>query len=108
MALSCNIPFFVSKILIRNLVARAQYELDMPDELQVELQAHQHHLRDEKLTEDRRQHLQTFITVMRQLGELKGNYNAKKLKQLSEQVEMQKGFANKKWFQEKIRELQRG
>jgi hypothetical protein len=77
----------------------------MLDELEVELYAHRHHIKDEKLTEERRDHLETFITVMKQLAELKGNYNRGKLINLSRQVDGHKGFANKKWFQEKIKEL---
>jgi len=107
LSLSCNIPFFVVKILLRNLVARIQYELDMLDELQILLRSMQHHLKDEKLTEDRRQHLQTFITMMRQLCELKGNYNRPKLEELSNKLEMHKGFADKKWFREKLMEIQK-
>ena len=105
MALSCNINFFIAKILIRNLIARIQYELGMLDELKVELELHRHHLSDEKLTEDRRQHLKTFITVMRRLGDLRRTYNDEKLMQLSDFVDAQKSFANRRWFQEKIREL---
>jgi hypothetical protein len=105
LALTSKVPFFVSKIILRNLIARAHYELGMLDELEVELYAHRHHIKDEKLTEERRDHLETFITVMKQLAELKGNYNRGKLINLSRQVDGHKGFANKKWFQEKIKEL---
>ena len=105
LGLACKIPYFVSKVLIRNLVARTQYELGMLDELYIELHAHRHHTKDEKLTAERRHHLETFITVMKQLADLKGNFNREKLIALSAHVESQKGFANKKWFQEKISEL---
>ena len=105
MALSCKIPFPVSKILIRNLVARSQYELGMLYELQTELDTHRHHLKDEKLTEDYREKFQLFIQVMRPLAELKGNYNLKKLEALSRSVDKEKIFASKWWFQRKIKEL---
>jgi len=106
LALSSNIPFFASKILIKNLVARAHYELGMLDELQIELDTYRHHLKDERISDERRQHFQAFINTMRQLAELKGNHNQEKLMDLYNQVEAQKGLANRKWFQEKIKELQ--
>jgi len=105
LALSSKVPAFVTKIILRNLIARIHYELGMLDELEVELIAHRHHVRDEKLTDDRRDHLETFIDVMKQLAELKGNYNKHKLISLSKQVDGHRGFANKKWFQQKIEEL---
>ncbi len=70
MAVSCKIPFPVAKILIRNLVARIQYELGMLEEMYTELETHRHHLKDENLGEDYRLKLYTFTTVLRQLGEL--------------------------------------
>jgi hypothetical protein len=105
LALSCKVPFFISKILLRNLVARIQYELGMWDELQVGFAAYTHHLNDERFTDERKQFFQKFIKAMRQLCELNASYNGEKLMQLSNLVDTQKGFANKKWFKEKIKAL---
>jgi len=105
LALSCNIVFPIAKILIHNLVARIHYELGMLDELQTELDKHRHHLKDDKLTDDYRQKFQTFIQVLRQLGELKGNFNREKLEDLSLMINRQPTFASQWWLQKKIKEL---
>jgi hypothetical protein len=105
MALSSNITRFVTKILLRNLIARCQYELGMIDELRQELGNYKHHQKDEKLTEQRRNYFQVFATNLRLLIDLKENYTREKWARLSEQVELQKGSANRNWFQEKLTEI---
>jgi len=105
MALSCNETHFVAKVLIRFLVARSQYELEMMDELRTELDSLRHHLADEKLTAERRQHLQMFVTALRNLAELKSTLSREKWLLLSKQVEEQKGLANHSWFKLKVEEL---
>ena len=105
MALSSNIPFFVYKILTRMLVARAQYELGMLNELFIELETYRYHLKDEKLTEERRQHFQLFSLMLKQLGELKGDFSGKKWEQLTTQIEANKALPRRRWFREKTAEL---
>ena len=65
-----------------------------------------YHLKDEKLTEDRRQIYVAFVDVMRQLGELKGNYSRKKLRHLKELIDTKKELLSRNWFLEKILEFQ--
>lgn len=105
MALSCNIKFFIAKIIIRMLVARTQYELGMMDELQAELDTFRYHLKDETLTDDRRLHLQTFITTMRQLIDLRASYTEGKALHLTKTVTTQEGMPNQEWFQKRVNDL---
>ena len=55
LALSGNMITPISKILLRYLITRAQYELDMLDELQIELETLHYHLKDNRLSDERRQ-----------------------------------------------------
>ncbi len=106
LALSHSSPFLLTKIANRVLVAGAQYELGMLNELNRELDMFAYHLKDEKLTEDRRQIYVAFVDVMRQLGELKGNYSRKKLRHLKELIDTKKELLSRNWFLEKILEFQ--
>jgi hypothetical protein len=105
LGLSCKDTYFVSKILMRNLIARTQYELGMMDELRVELDSFRHHLKDEKLTDERRQRFQVFVSTLRNLSDLNGNYSREKWVQLSNEIEENKGLANRSWFQSKLSEM---
>lgn len=104
-ALLCNIPLFVMKILIRILIARCQYELGMMDEFENELNTLRHHLNDEKLTDDRRAHWQTFITASRRLMAVTGLPDYAKMQDLVGFIENAKSMPNRKWFFEKIENL---
>jgi hypothetical protein len=105
MALCCGTALPVHKILTRYLVARSQFELGMMDELQVELDALRYHLKDRHINDDRKQHLQTFTATMKQLNELKVNFNQQKSADLLGEVEIHTGLPYRRWFLEKIREL---
>jgi hypothetical protein len=105
MALSSNITRFVSKILLRNLIARCQYELGMTEELRIELSNYKHHQKDEKFTEERRTYFQAFANNLKLLSDIRENYSYEKWVKLSKQIEMQKAPANQIWFQQKLNEI---
>jgi hypothetical protein len=104
LALATNLPI-LTRILARGLTCRAQYELEMFDELFVTLGNFPYLLKDGRLTDERRQHFQFFITLMRQLADLKITYNYEKTVKLLRQVEAQKGLMNRPWFLDKVNEL---
>ena len=106
MALSCNIPFFIGRITIRTLIVRIQYELGMMGEIQVELDSWKHQLKDEKISEERRQFFQNFFTTMRRLCDLKSNYSHEKYMEFSDHILLNKAIPSRKWFRDKIRELE--
>lgn len=106
LGLTCNISFFMGKLSLKMLVIRTHYELDMTNEIQVELDSLRHHLRDEKLSEVRRQFLQNFYIIMRQLCDLKGNYSREKHHLLKEYLKNNRPIPNKRWVMEKIAELE--
>lgn len=106
LALSCRISYFIGRITTRVLVARIQYELGMLDEIQVELDSSRHQIRDEKLPDDLRQFFQSFFSTMKLLCELKGDYTREKRLHLVDHIQGQKSTPGKKWFFEKIKELE--
>jgi hypothetical protein len=104
LALATNLPLF-TRILARALTCRAQYELEMFDELFLTLSNLPYLLKDERLTDERRQHFRCFISTLRQLAELKISYNHEKTVMLLGQVETENGLMNRRWFVEKVTEL---
>ena len=99
--------FFWHKILVKNLVARAQYELGMFDQLQVELESYKHHLADDRVSEVRRKNTQLFISALRQLCELNLTYSREGVLKLKAQVAGEKLLLNKGWFSRKIEDLEK-
>lgn len=106
MALSCQIPHLVGRITIRVLVARIQYELGMMDEILVELNAWKHQLKDEKLSKEFKSYFHQFFVSIKQLCELREDYTRDKYVQLHDQIKMSKAMPGKKWFLEKLREME--
>ena len=106
MAITCNITFLFSKIMIRTMVARIQYELGMMDAMKNELDTLPHHLKDERLPEERRQFFQQLVHKLKQLADLRESYTRQKWVQLTDEVEQMKGLSNRTWFTEKLKEMQ--
>lgn len=99
--------FFWSKILSKNLVARAQYELGMFEELNTELNTYKHHAKDEKISESRRQQMQVFVNTFRRLLGLNSVFSQENFRALKDYMETEKLLPNKKWFEQKLLELER-
>lgn len=98
--------FFWHNILIKNLVARAQYELGMFDELEAELSTYNYRLKDEKVSELRRQHTQAFVNAMHSLADLTINFSKEKLNVLSNYIVTENLVPSRKWFLQKLEEIE--
>lgn len=97
--------FFWNRILINNLVARSHYELKMFPELFTDLETYKHHLRDEKVSELRRQHTQAFVNSIRHLAELNLSFSKERFNAISKQINDEKMLTSKQWFLDKLEVL---
>ena len=107
-ALTCKVTPFMTNILIRNLVARLHYELNMLDELQIELYALRHNVKDQKLKDERRAYFESFVKELRQLAELKANNDRAGIREFRNHIVSVKNFVHKNWLLKKIDEFGKG